>query len=145
MRLEEFEDFRAELKQLCATLGKAYTDALAQAYWRALKDASLTEIQANVERILLTQNKDAKFPKPFELRSTPTTRGQEGLPDHALKLNEEAWREKFSKNPEQAEREHRWCRLQRMLASEPENSVQYAEALKESLIIQQRYGNPRFW
>lgn len=71
MRGEEFDDFVRELKQLCASLGKAYTDALAQAYWRGLRDIPLDELQANVERILLNAKADTKFPKPSALRSSP--------------------------------------------------------------------------
>lgn len=71
MRGEEFDDFVSELKQLCASLGKAFTDALAQAYWRALKDIPLDELQANVERILLNAKAETKFPKPSALRSSP--------------------------------------------------------------------------
>jgi hypothetical protein len=33
MRLDEFDSFKGEMKQLCASLGKPYTDALGQAYW----------------------------------------------------------------------------------------------------------------
>lgn len=73
MRGEEFDDFANELKQLCASLGKAYTDALVQAYWRVLRDVSLEEVQAHVERILLNAKKDTKFPRPADLRSTPPT------------------------------------------------------------------------
>ena len=71
MRIEEFEEFAAELKQLCATMKHRYTDALAQAYWRALRDVELEEIQAHVERILLNANGDTKFPKPVNLRDKP--------------------------------------------------------------------------
>lgn len=70
MRHEEFEAFSGELKQLCASLGKPYTDPLAQAYWRALRGVSLDEVQANVERILLNATRETKFPRPSELRST---------------------------------------------------------------------------
>src|SRR5690349_11012612 len=72
MRLDEFDAFKAEILQLCASLGKKYTDALGQAYWRALKDTSLDEVQSHVERILLTATSETKFPKPLQLRSTPT-------------------------------------------------------------------------
>lgn len=68
MRLDEFDSFKGELKQLCATLGKAYTDALGEAYWRALRDVDLDEIQAHVERILLNATSETKFPKPGQLR-----------------------------------------------------------------------------
>lgn len=69
MRLEEFDAFKGELKQLCSTLGKAFTDALAQAYWRSLRDVSLDEIQLHVERILLNATAETKFPKPAQLRT----------------------------------------------------------------------------
>lgn len=71
MKGEEFDDFVSEIKQLCASLGKAYTDPLAKAYWRALRDIPLDELQANVERILLNAKADTKFPKPAALRSSP--------------------------------------------------------------------------
>ncbi len=71
MRKEEFDAFRGELKQLCASLGKAYTDALGQAYWRALRDVELDDVQAHVERILLNATAETRFPKPSQLRSTP--------------------------------------------------------------------------
>lgn len=70
MRLEEFDAFKGELKQLCATLGKPYTDALGAAYWRSLRDVTLDEIQLHVERILLNATKETKFPKPNQLRTT---------------------------------------------------------------------------
>ena len=75
MRGEEFDDFVRELKQLCASLGKPYTDPLAQAYWRALRDVDLAEIQANVERILLNATRETKFPRPTQLRTTPPATG----------------------------------------------------------------------
>lgn len=71
MRLEEFDTFKGELKQLCATLGKAYTDALGEAYWRSLRDVALDEVQAHVERILLNATAETKFPKPAALRNAP--------------------------------------------------------------------------
>lgn len=76
MRQDEFESFKGELKQLCATLGKAYTDQLGQAYWRALKDVDLSEIEAHVERIILNATAETKFPKPVQLRSTPAPRAE---------------------------------------------------------------------
>ncbi len=83
MRLEEFDAFKGELKQLCATLGKAYTDALAEAYWRSLRDVDLDEVQSHVERILLNANRDTKFPKPAQLRSAlPTTKA---VPEPSLR------------------------------------------------------------
>lgn len=85
MRGEEFDDFSRELKQLCASLGKAYTDSLVQAYWRVLRDVSLEEVQAHVERILLNAKKETKFPRPADLRSTP--------PAQVVSINDPAFRE----------------------------------------------------
>lgn len=100
MRLEEFESFKGELKQLCASLGKPYTDALAQAYWRALQDIPLHELEANVERVLLNATKETKFPRPSELRTSPAPRQVTALDsDPALKkalaLNKSVWDEKL--------------------------------------------------
>jgi len=88
MRKEDFEEFSRELKQLCASLGKAYTDPLAQAYWRALRDVDLEEVQAHVERILLNAKADTKFPKPSQLRTTPPP-AQAPLSDPSLKEGED--------------------------------------------------------
>lgn len=86
MRSDEFEPFKSELKQLCASLSKPYTDALGQAYWRALQDIPLTELEANVERVLLNATKETKFPRPSELRTTPAPRAQSSVEsDPALK------------------------------------------------------------
>lgn len=75
MRLEEFDAFKSELKQLCATLGKPYTDALGQAYWRVLRDVDLDEVQAHVERILLNATAETKFPKAAQLRTRARVAG----------------------------------------------------------------------
>jgi ribosomal protein L12E/L44/L45/RPP1/RPP2 len=83
MRKEEFDAFKGELKQLCSTLGKRYDDALAQAYWRSLRDVELDEVQKHVERVLLNANAETKFPKPAQLRSTPPPAGKGSRPqDH---------------------------------------------------------------
>lgn len=103
MRSDEFASFSGELKQLCASLGKPYTDPLAQGYWRALKDVDLDEIQANVERILLNATKDTKFPRPAELRSTPAPRQSvslEGDPKlkEPLERNRHNWESALTAN-----------------------------------------------
>ena len=144
MRLDEFDAFKAELKQLCASLGKAYTDPLAQAYWRVLRDVPLSEVEANVERILMTASKDTKFPKPTELRTTPTSHQAE-LPEGALRLNQEAWAEKQRRNPELARAEFLWCQYQHVLASEDPSTPQYAMALRGARDIEARHGAPRFF
>lgn len=100
MRGDEFEFFKSEIKQLCASLGKPYTDALGQAYWRGLQDIALSELEANVERILLNATKETKFPRPSELRTTPAPRAPSSIEsDPALKKaferNKANWDEKL--------------------------------------------------
>lgn len=100
MRSDEFEPFKGELKQLCASLGKPYTDALGQAYWRALQDIALSELEANVERLLLNATKETKFPRPSELRTTPAPRSQSSLDSdpklkEALERNRRNWDEQL--------------------------------------------------
>lgn len=102
MRLDEFDAFKGEIKQLCASLGKAYSDALGQAYWRVLKDIPLEELEAHVERVLLTATAETKFPKPGQLRSTPAHRNPVSDPSMAKAEKESivTWEEMRRDNPE---------------------------------------------
>lgn len=144
MRQEEFDSFKGELKQLCASLGKPYTDSLGQAYWRVLRDVPLAELEANVERILLSATKDTKFPKPVELRSTPT-KIQAALPDQATKLNQEVWREKFAKNATLAQIDLTYHQYQRVIAGSSMDSPEYEMAVEASRHIEKIHGNPRWF
>lgn len=145
VRLDEFDLFKAELKQLCASFGKAYTDALAQAYWRSLQDVSLDEVQANVERVLFTAGKEARFPRPAELRSTPR-RAEAPLDPKAAELNGASWREKFARNKTLADVEYRWCQHQRIIAAASPDSPEYAMAVEATRRILSQHGDPRyFW
>ena len=144
MKLEEFDSFKGELKQLCASLGKAYTDALGKAYWRVLHDVPLAEIEANVERILLTATKDTKFPRPLDLRTTPTKQAA-ALPDAAAKLNADVWQEKHRKNRALAEVEMRWCQYQRIIAATHESDPAHAMAIDGARAIERQHGDPRWF
>jgi hypothetical protein len=134
MRGEEFDDFSRELKQLCASLGKAYTDALVQAYWRALRDVSLEEVQAHVERILLNAKKETKFPRPADLRSTP--------PTQLTPPSDPAFRDAETKairnldeirgsSPDEWRARVNVGKLDRIIATADPGSVEYARALCE--------------
>lgn len=144
MRIEEFDNFKSELKQLCVSLGKPYTDALGQGYWRVLRDIPLAEIEANVERILMSATKDTKFPKPTELRSTPT-KIQAAMPDDAVKLNNEVWREKFARDRRLAEIDLAYHQNQRVMASSDPGSPEHAMALDAARHIEKAHGNPRYF
>jgi hypothetical protein len=144
MRIEEFDAFKGELKQLCASLGKAYTDALGQAYWRVLRDVPLAEVEANVERVLLSAGKDTKFPKPMDLRTTPT-RAQIQLPEEGVRRAQESWREKFARNPRLAKIDHEWCAYQYVIASSAPSSPEHQMAIEATLEILRRHGDPRWF
>lgn len=135
MRADEFVLFSGELKQLCASLGKPYTDPLAQGYWRALKDVALDEIQANVERILLNATKETKFPRPAELRTSPAPRQSVALENdpklkEALERNRRGWDEALEKAPALT----KWHLLSAYLAradvEEDSSSVFYAQRME---------------
>jgi hypothetical protein len=144
VRKEEFDSFKGELKQLCSALGKAYTDALGQAYWRVLHDVPLSEVEANVERILLNATEKTRFPRPGDLRTTPTA--QSGMLDKgAVELCESTWKEKFRINPQQAEVDLRWHQYARIIATAPLDSPEMAMSLQATHQIEKKHGSPRFF
>ena len=142
MQMSDFEGFKREMAQLCETYNRPLTDEFVQSYWRALSDLKLTEVTGAIQS-LLKRGAD-KFPKPWELRDKPLPKETE-LPRDAVESNLRLWREKHARDPRRTKIEHEWCRLQRMLATEPPDSPQYSEALANSLTIQKQHGNPRFW
>lgn len=134
MRTEEFGAFKVELKQLCATLGKAFTDALAQAYWRVLRDVPLSEIEGNVERILVNATRETRFPKPIELRSNAPQTSRSALMDDQLQGASDRckrnWDGVFRDDEELGHLELAIATVGRVLAVDHEGSPQYAEALR---------------
>lgn len=68
MRLEEFDLFKTELRQLCAVLGKAFSDPLCQAYWAVLRAEPLDSVRERVGRYIAHANAETKFPRPAQLR-----------------------------------------------------------------------------
>jgi len=127
VRLEEFDAFKGELKQLCATLGKSYTDALGEAYWRSLRDVNLDEVQAHVERILLNATAETKFPKPNSLRNAP----RREAPNRDDANNYDLRQRSLSLRLEEMEPLHAWHLLDSYLArvdvEEEPGSVFYEE------------------
>lgn len=142
MRLDEFDAFKAELKQLCASFGKAYTDALGQAYWRVLHDAPLSEVEANVERILLSAGQKTPFPKPSELRNNAPsgirTPSMDADFTRMVERNSKMWNEWFAEDAEMARIELGIARCGRILAADFPGSPQYAMALQEDRQLRDR-------
>lgn len=70
--MRDQDDFYGLLDQLSVTwTGFPAKDEMRQAYWGALRDARLSEVRGNVERILRTATGRQPFPKPAELRNVP--------------------------------------------------------------------------
>jgi hypothetical protein len=111
---------------------------------RVLRDIPLAEVEANVERILLSAGKDTKFPRPTELRTTPT-RIASAISPEALKHSEESWRWKAARNARLADIDLRYCQLQRVIAASSDNSPEHSMAITSSLAIIREHGDPRFF
>lgn len=143
MRQDEFDSFRNEIKQLCASLGKPYTDPLGQAYWRALQDIPLPELESNVERILLNATKDTKFPRPSELRTTAAPRAPSSIESDpalkkALERNKANWADKFKSNAPLANWHLLSAYLARIDVEEDPSSVFYSERMEDAKAIAQK-------
>lgn len=131
----DYEAFTSLMEQLCATWNKPANDALFKAYWAALKDARLEEVQRNVERILRTAGPKQNFPKPAELRDSPereSTPSDEARFAAAVERNTRNWDAFFRDDPELASLEFGYARAARILATDHPSSPQYAQAMRES-------------
>lgn len=141
MILTDFDDFKAELKQLCAVLGKSYTDSLGSGYWRALKEIEFREFKAHVDRVLKSASKETKFPRPCDLQDHPPAVTRSGEADSVFRQAEEAcarnWDQRLKADPEFAGVELAIAKTDRILGSEWEGSAIYATALDEN----RRYRN----
>lgn len=140
MRLDEFDSFKGELKQLCATFGKPYSDPLGQAYWRVLRDLPLEEVRSTVERLLNGASADAKLPKPNQLRGKRPPPELEVDPKFTklLEANRECWADWFARDPEMAAIELGIAKAARIMATEHEGSLMYAEARQEDWMFRER-------
>lgn len=142
METKDFEAFRRELAQLCEAYNRPCNDELVQSYWRSLKDLKLSEVASSIQRILLS-GKD-KFPKPWELREERVS-ASSPVPEHALALNRETWREREARDKERTAISFEWHRMCRIMAASEMSSVEYAEAKKIHDGIIKQYGDPRYW
>jgi hypothetical protein len=120
--LTDSEAFRELLDGLSLTLtGWAAKDALAQAYFIALRDLPLREVKANIERLLRTATKATKFPHPCELRNEPVS----PTADARLAALEERscrqWRRRMDADPIQTAIELRIARAARKTVITPED------------------------
>jgi hypothetical protein len=129
--------FARLLDMLCATWGKPpATDAMQEAYWKSLKDVKLSEIRANVERILKTATKRDFFPKPAELRNdVPSVSRHDSNFEAAQAFSVRVLEEMKREDQEKWRMHVRLRYLDRLLVSEPHDSPIYSTALEESRIL----------
>jgi len=117
----DFAPFQKLMDQLCAALrgSREAGDPFVNAYWDALKDVHLSEVQANVKRIIATATKDTAFPKPRDLRSrAPVIEGaHDPRRDAATRLNEATWREMKAADPVRYQIEIGMARAAREMAA----------------------------
>lgn len=133
--MQDQDNFYGLLDQLSVTwTGFAAKDEMRQAYWGALRDVRLSEVRANIERILRTATGRQPFPKPAELRNVPPH-----LPTPAAEANFQAAEARCIRNleelrkadPDKWRREAGVRQLDRILATQHPGSLMYEEALKE--------------
>ncbi len=170
MMPNEFEEFSEALKVLESVFGKKADDCLVRLYWTALRDLPLEAVKSGIARHV---RYGKFFPKPAELRraddkprSDLTLSADARRSTHialielaeqdaangylrgALALNASTWRERRAEDPELGELEYRLARVGRILAVDPPDSPQYAEAVEadrrlrteREALLEARYG-----
>ena len=131
--LRDAKPFAELMEQLCATLRDGYkcTEAMRDAYWKALRDVPFSEVKANVERIIATATRDTPFPRPSALRNSPAQISSSGFVSAAQLKAERAsiqnWRELRTSDPIRFEVEWRAARAFTELAACDEDSIEFAE------------------
>lgn len=133
--MRDQDDFYVLLDQLSVTwTGFAAKDEMRQAYWGALRDARLSEVKANIERILRTATGRQSFPKPAELRNVAPH-----IPTPAAEATFQACEERCVRNLEELRKEDpdKWRyevqqrQLDRIIATQHPGSSMYEAALNE--------------
>lgn len=139
MQSTEQKNFFELIDQLCATFDRPPArDEMRQAYWKALHDVRLSEVRANVDRLIRTATSTSRFPRPGDLRNEPVNEKAPGEDAHyqdAMRRNGEMWPEWHRRDPELAALEHGISIAARTLARDHEGSPQYAEALREDRML----------
>lgn len=137
MRLEDFDAFKEQMRQLCAVYGRTFSTPMCQAYWRVLRPLPLEEFERTVGALLPRATSKALFPRPAELA------GDSPLIEKPPVSGDQAFRdaeERCGRHLDQLRRERgdAWwrahvaaCRLDRILATTDLSSPIYDQALRE--------------
>lgn len=138
MRNIDQKVFEAELRKLCAVIGKPFSPHLMAGFWAALFDVSLEEVQKNIDRYIRSATRETKFPKPADLRDVApnaSTVLRTAAMDEGFRQAEERsrrnWQELEAKDPELTRIDLTIAQCGRILAIEHPSSPQYAQALRE--------------
>lgn len=132
----DFHAFRELMDQLCAALRDGFkaSDAMVAAYWEALKDCAITEIRANVKRIIATATKETSFPRPASLRSKPPAISATPPDPNREKIERESirrWEELRKSDPVSWEVLVRAARAARAMLQVGEEDPGYEDAVRE--------------
>jgi len=142
MQSTEQTEFFELIDQLCASFDRPPArDEMRQAYWKALHDVRLSEVRANVDRLIRAATSQSRFPRPGDLRNEAVSEksaSAEMAWRDVERRNADMWREWHERDPELAALEHGISLAARILASAHEGSPQYAEALREDRQLRDR-------
>lgn len=129
----DFKRFQTLMDQLCAALrgSKEAGNAFVNAYWDALKDISIEEVDANVKRIIATATKETPFPKPRELRTRAPPASVDPRTEAITRTNLNNWRDLHARDPVTYAIESGLARTARALAMLDEGDPGYEETLRE--------------
>lgn len=70
----DYLPFRNLIARLCETMGKPCTDELVESWWKALRNAPITAIEARIDAFIGKAGEGTRFPRPSQMRP-------EGLPE----------------------------------------------------------------
>jgi len=133
--LRDFKPFQKLMDELSAAFkgGFKATDAQVSAYWDALKDVPLSEVQYNAKRLIAIATKDMDFPRPSALRNKPVfiPHASDPAREHAERESVRRWEELRRADPVTFEILLRSARAARALVHLGEGDPGYSEALSD--------------
>ena len=68
----DYLPFRTLIARLCETMGKPCTDELIESWWKALRNASITAVEARIDAFIAKADEGTRFPRPAQIRPPET-------------------------------------------------------------------------
>jgi hypothetical protein len=135
MRLEDFDRFKDEMRQLCAVYGRAFSTPMCQAYWRVLRPLPLEEFERTVAALLPRATSKSPFPRPLDLAGESKLIDRPQIPGEAAQEGEQRairnLEEMRARDPAAHRLEVARRHLDRILAVTSPDSPIYERALSE--------------